>query len=344
MDRGETTTLHREGREKWNAWAKDRLAKKVELEASAASLTEWGKTAEADFRSRNFDRNMHFDGYIFPGTCHFNDSTFSHFANFDRAIFHDDVTFDRVTFKDLARFRSACFHRAANFAAIQAESSFDLSNTRFRTTVPNFIQAHFPEAPRFDHVHVPTVRQLRRVGTKIEPYTTARYRALKRLAIQGHDHERELQFFADELRSQRSSRWNVRSLLIEFYGFFSDFGRSIFRPALWWLVTTVGFAASYLGRHALMDSSGCIAGSGSPFRSAIYVALRKALIFPGLGTDQKLDVAYACLFGKTQISENGRALPLIPDSIAYLGIAQTLISAALIFLILLAVRNQFRIK
>ena len=31
----------------------------------------------------------------------------------------------------------------------------------------------------------------------------ARWRALKRLAIQGHDTDRELQFFSGELRSQR---------------------------------------------------------------------------------------------------------------------------------------------
>jgi len=71
------------------------------------------------------------------------------------------------------------------------------------------------------------------------------------------------------------------------------------------------------------------------------------LIFPGLGQDQKLDLAYACLYGTTSLNAAGAAngdIPIIPDSVAYLSIAQTLLSATLIFLFLLAVRNHFRIK
>lgn len=87
-------------------------------------------------------------------------------------------------------------------------------------------------------------------------------------------------------------------------------------------------------------------GVGEPWTNAVYLSIRKALIFPGLGQDQKLDQAYACLYGTTKLSADGsvRVIPIIPDSVAYLGIAETLISAVLIFLFLLAVRNHFRIK
>ena len=39
-----------------------------------------------------------------------------------------------------------------------------------------------------------------------------------------------------------------------------------------------------------------------------------------------------------------RLPPRIPDSVAFIGTLQTIISAVLIFLLLLAVRNHFRIK
>ena len=39
-----------------------------------------------------------------------------------------------------------------------------------------------------------------------------------------------------------------------------------------------------------------------------------------------------------------RQVPAIPDDVAILGVAQNLLSAVLIFLFLLALRNHFRIK
>jgi hypothetical protein len=164
------------------------------------------------------------------------------------------------------------------------------------------------------------------------------------LAIQGHDHDRELQFFADELRSQRGNFWNVRSLFIAAYGLLSDFGRSILRPLGWWVAATILFGCAYLIRHLLIGVHGCIGLGDSPVKSAVYLTLRKGLIFPGLSQDQKIDQAYACLYGTTKLSESGRVIAVIPDSVAYLGIFQTVISAVLIFLFLLAVRNHFRIK
>ena len=92
----------------------------------------------------------------------------------------------------------------------------------------------------------------------------ARWRALKRLAIQGHDTERELEFHARELQSQRfEDDWPLQLLswfrrrpaswvgILRFwfglfYGWFSDFGRSIFRPALFWCATIAVFALYFL--------------------------------------------------------------------------------------------------
>ncbi len=302
----------------------------------AAGFTQAKFLDNASFRKAKFSSPVDFVGATFQKAFH-------QLANFENVEFIQDVDFERARFGGLAKFRGSHFHRAANFKAISAESSFDMAGAQFHNNVPNLVQAHFPEAPRLDHMRVPTVPELRRASLPVGTYATARYRALKRLAIQGHDHDRELQFFADELRSQQGG-WTVRSWFISLYGWFSDFGRSISRPAFWWVGATVLFAAAYFVRHLMIGHSGCVAGNGNPIPSAIYVALRKAFVLPGFGSDQKLSLAYACLYGKTSISEDGRPLALVPDSIAFFGIAQTLTSAVLIFLFLLAVRNHFRIK
>ena len=48
--------------------------------------------------------------------------------------------------------------------------------------------------------------------------------------------------------------------------------------------------------------------------------------------------------GARIIAPGGAPAPAIPDSVAFAGIFQTLISAVLIFLMALAIRNHFRIK
>jgi len=240
---------------------------------------------------------------------------------------------------------NARFDRTADFSAIVAESAFSLENVSFND-VPDFIEAHFLEAPRLDHVRVPTVAELHDTHVALGSDIAARYRALKRLAILGHDHERELQFFADELRSQQSGPWNTRRLFIRLYGMLSDFGRSIIWPLTWWFETTALFIGIYWGLSAAFDVANAACGRGGSLLSAIYLGLRRGLVFPGFGEGQELEQTFSCLYGTTKIVANGseRVVAMIPDSVAILGLLQTLFSAVLIFLLLLAVRNQFRIK
>jgi lipid-A-disaccharide synthase-like uncharacterized protein len=210
--------------------------------------------------------------------------------------------------------------------------------------VPDFIQAHFEEAPRLDNLKVhgrwkarhprpegkalkeppakmqaqgdekqkaergagwrKRLRAIRHAGTKLQTGTarvlrggwretrhfggrlytlpargwdagwrrlrqdnssiSARWRALKRLAIQGHDTERELDYHARELQSQRFETdwflphpfWRLtgwadwlRFISGFFYQWLSDFGRSICRPALFWFATVAVFALYFLTGH-----------------------------------------------------------------------------------------------
>jgi hypothetical protein len=95
----------------------------------------------------------------------------------------------------------------------------------------------------------------------------SRWRALKRLAIQGHDTDRELEFHAREVRSQRFAgdwplplplwRTHVWSGFFRFwFGIFyqiaSDFGRSLARPFGFWLAAIVLGAVLYVGQSPAM--------------------------------------------------------------------------------------------
>ena len=90
---------------------------------------------------------------------------------------------------------------------------------------------------------------------------------MKRLAIQGHDTDRELQFFSGEVRSARfagdwpfpvpiwkASAWGgfLRFYAGWLYQIFSDFGRSLLRPFVAWALCIVIFAVYFLGQNPEM--------------------------------------------------------------------------------------------
>ncbi|MEZ5775452.1 MAG: hypothetical protein R3D33_12330 [Hyphomicrobiaceae bacterium] len=119
-----------------------------------------------------------------------------------------------------------------------------------------------------------------------DPDIPARWRALKRLAIEGHDNDREQQFFAMEVRSARFSTdwpahwrvWDREAMTGVFrfwtgllYQIFSNFGRSLIRPLAFWVVVMTVAAAAFLGAHH--ESAG---RSAPGWRDRIATVARRA--------------------------------------------------------------------
>ncbi|MEZ5908985.1 MAG: pentapeptide repeat-containing protein [Hyphomicrobiaceae bacterium] len=353
---------------------------------------------EAGFQKATFSRDARFDNSLFKGHVWFENATFSGGTFLTRITFLGVAWFLQARFDGYTIFDDARFEREARFTAMRGESYFSLRGATF-LQVPDFEQAHFAEAPRLDVLRIEPAKQ---IG---DGDTTARWRALKRLAVQGHDHEREQRFFAEELKSLRGSTdWALPRPLNLFrsdaplwqngtrywfgrlYQAFSDFGRSIVRPLAWLAVFTGLFTWAYLSAHmaarqpaypsgatawlaralghAVTARAGgllpvvaaprplaCLAGPEDPLGEAFSLALGKATLVGGLTAGEKQAQTYACLFGLH--IERGKAqprhlpdqfTPVIPTWVVALGLLQTVLSAALIFLALLAVRNHFRIR
>lgn len=381
---------------------------------------------EAVFREAAFSGGAWFRGATFSGGAVFRRTTFSGGAVFDKATFSDETVFSGATFSSVgfraatfsgvARFHMATFSGVSSFEqtefsnevtfnAIEVERAFSLANAKFRY-VPDFVQAHFAEAPRLDEVMIeprgfwfPFKRSVKRNGKADDaaksPYSetsdktpqskptkekSARWRALKRLAIQGHDHSREQEFFKRELLARRGvedKRWHLAYWFGWAYQIFADFGRSMLRPIFWFLTSTGLFTLLHFLQYvkipkqpgeAAADVSffgwvvqkvwawrptatedaplTCIVGPEHPGWAAFMLSVRKAFLFLGGGSTEKLNQIYACLYGVStnQALNPGSYTPNIPNVVFGLELLQQLISAILIFLILLAIRNHFRIK
>ncbi len=360
---------------------------------------------DAWFNSAHFKGDAWFGSAHFKGVARFNSAHFKGDAWFNSAHFKGDARFDNAHFKGVARFRQvafgkltlfddAVFERAADFYAIEANSAFSLARTTF-LVVPDFIQGHFRKAPRLDELAV----QPRRLAESLEraksvfnadfrerfPADTvskidqaARWRTLKGLAIDAHDHPREQMFFRGEILSRRhyeDEPWHGAFWFGLFYQLFSDFGRSIIRPAALLIVCAIGFASLYLhlspshderptnilwwtaqwadtaaGHRERPPPVACIDGEGDQILTAIQLSFHKTLPIPGIGGTEKINQHYACLYGTHphkdyEEGKLGRSFtPIIPPAVSWLGALQSTISLILLFLLFLAIRNHFRIR
>jgi len=227
-------------------------------------------------------------------------------AFFGESRFKQNARFNLARFDEYATFAAAEFGGSASFEAIRGERGFTMARARF-DVVPDFIQAHFAEAPRLDNLEVvgrivarhPRPERKEAKSWWLKPWRTLRYvggaartwpkragrgiwrrlwradrnipsrwLALKRLAIQAHDTDREVEFHARGVQWQRFTEnwplplafWQGKAWGSFFrfwfgiaYEVFSDFGRSIFRPFLAWFIAILAFAAFYLSQTEVMQ-------------------------------------------------------------------------------------------
>ncbi len=338
----------------------------------------------AQFSEAVFQKHAFFLVTRFEKTASFNQTTFNGSAIFGRARFAKGARFLQATFNGYAHFGQAVFKAAASFRAIEGYKSFslvgasffevpDFAQANFRE-VPQLGEIVFKLASNLSILRGGLAEF---VLTNKEH--TARWRALRKLAANGYDHGKEQEFFAHELKARRwGSDWKHPLLFTSglIYQWVSGFGLSLFRPLFWLGISLAFFAGLYLGNHSTLAArwqtgfdwawvqAGAVYRSepveslpcevpeqqGNAAIAAVSLSLRNTLPFAGLGGPEKLNQIYRCLYGVEGAVAAGpnfpptRLSPHIPNRVAFYGMAQTILSAVLFFLFLLALRNHFRIK
>jgi uncharacterized protein YjbI with pentapeptide repeats len=299
----------------------------------------------ARFEAAAFMGDARFCWVNFKGSAAFNKTHFFDDVSFDQAIFESSVWFQEAKFEkdawfgqiatfNYANFVRTKFHAAASFRGLKATSAFDLTGASFIKLVPDFRQADFKQAPDLDDISIPTPSWEGGQRDNI-----LRYRALRRLAIQGHDHENEAKAFKGEVRSKRGTEHNSCHAAFWYglaYDALSDFGRSMSRPFVIWFASLFAFAAVYLGNAGVSKSEWfrpCAADGPPKALKAVTLSITNAL--PGIGSSRSEE---------TKAFQECLGLQHAPVWSSIIQVGQTLWSTVLIFLFLLAVRNQFKIK
>jgi Pentapeptide repeats (9 copies) len=296
-----------------------------------------------NFGAAAFSGRANFRGAAFFGYANFGLATFSGYADFDFARFSDTANFYTATFSGSASFYAATFSGSANFeaatfvhdvsfgsATFSGEAHFvdakcaaartSFAGAHFKTRVPDFRGATMHEATEWHGVSWPKPpRDKDAAQTQIYAYERLK-QEMERLK----KHEDEQQFFRRELRARRglvpilSSNW----LLNAIYQASSDYGNSFTRPLLWLLGV---FAAGI----AIFTQVPLCAGRSMPLKLATRFSFANIFIF---------------LNDKRELMAMPDMAACLSNTTAAVSAAQSVSGVVLLFLLVLALRNRFRMR
>lgn len=274
----------------------------------------------------NFDQAL-FVGDVCLENCSIVGADFSR-ANFqkpDGADGNGDNRPSRTIFSNSTFLQSVTFSQATFWRMAVFENAKFLGSTSFR-------HARFHVAPEFHSAELHQDTQFSRpdqfpdlfLDTSSNGAAEA-YRTLKLAMNKQHALSEESAFFLLEMRSRaRLERW-PRWIMFSMYDILSVYGQSVWRPVFWLILVTCFFGLLY----------SCLTGERFETFDPQIFALTLFGAVPFVGT-----------LHWSEITHGGE--PIFPQAVlGYVQIAlvaQAIISAILLFLIGLGLRNLFKIR
>ncbi len=234
------------------------------------------------------------------------------------------------------------FPEKADFQRLEVGGTAQFSDCAFAET-PDFRDAKFDRPLEVARMEVPAPdlggrRFLFRICEDED--AVAKYRKLKAMALASSDHEMDGKFFAYEMMAKRGMETNgfFPLLFNSLYGILGGYGQSFTKPMKGLLASWLLFGIVYFGlaSSVLSLSDRILFAAEYSVRSAIPL-LNSLFRFSISPSD-----SYRSGFEKRFSSVEG-ALGNI-DWFTYLAVTQQFIGLVLLFLLLLALRNTFRLK
>jgi uncharacterized protein YjbI with pentapeptide repeats len=310
----------------------------------------------ASFAQARFSKLLQFERARFAAAADFEGGAAPADAmphiSFRHARFGGVASFANRRFADRADFAYAAFDQPPSFAGVAGRERVDFQGTRFRLNegiIPGWTT---------------------RVGT------VAAIRELRTIAREANANEAELDLLVLERKAERGAAWKnahlagwaeplrklglygrafTATVLLFFYGLFSDCGRGFVRPMLWLALVNVAAYFAYrayakptttvMGRAARgtwgwMKSLFVTPPPSATTSSATFSAEQQRSLFefwwsgavPGSVTRTAYEKSVASLFGA-----GGLPLPVY-----LLQFGQTALNVLLVVLLAVAVRNHFR--
>ncbi len=350
----------------------------------------------ANFHRTSFSAPSSFTEALFSNGAEFTETNFASGASINNVSFRGDVSFTQARFGGAAVFSGTRFLRDVTFQSMTTETAFVLAEAHFRNP-PVLSETGFQGGPDLEDIRISDpLKRWRRwknsghsdprplllfwMKVAKTPQAAFRYRRLRRLALEARDETRAHEFHVQERRCRRF--WHDKPFghgftafwLGLFYGSISDFGRSLIKPFMLWLLSIIVFAGIYyaIGGGKLVTTAAfpqipasldwataqawfinaadwfiasmngvvaeakCHAGNSQPMLEALYLSAKNAVVAAGWDSPETARRVYGCLYGLEE------GTPVIPIAVSAVALVQQILSATLIFLFLLALKNTMK--
>lgn len=298
----------------------------------------------AEFLSAGYFQNAIFGNNQELGAVVFDNVTFGSEANFENATFESGGGFDNVTFNAEANFKKTKFCSKAHFNKSIFNGTTTFQGATFRQP-PKFFETEVHEDTNINGIDwhqaerfysKPNHKDVTR--DKIKERAENAVLAWERLALimsrQEKPWERH-QFFRLKMRAQRHAdgMWSISSIANRIFDVLSDYGWGIGCAFTWWIGHIVLFWMILAGAACYqIQEKGC-QWQGGIIRDGFLVSLANSLSF------LRLKSGY--------LSGNYKDLAKDLEQVMWLfstvGTIQAILGPILLFLVLLTLRNRFRI-
>ena len=293
--------------------------------ANAVDMSDFIFPIRTGFENSYFKEDVSFQGAFFyhmvnfgkkvtfAGKAKFIAVNFSDIALFKEAKFYGDAYFGLVVFKDRSNFNEAIFHSQSNFNECTFDMPCNFFATKFIKELPELVNVIFREKITL------SIRQEDWPSAKNCKQNPEEGKATceilrEQMETQGL-HEQAQFFFRREMRFTRKAGSFWQAIPNWFFYVVSDYGYSIFLPFIWLYNLWLASGLIYFDTTKLT------------FGGAMGLSISNLLQITGLQRVYWSDF-----------------IECLPWGLKFLGGAQTLLAIPLLFLLLLGLRNRFRLK
>ena len=299
------------------------------------------------FGNAGFASDASFEGAQFNVPCNFEETKFYGNITFRTSTFLEKASFQRTIFEHNTDFSSAAFKREANFN----DASFK-STTYFRCSIflepPRFFETTLHEDTDFNGVdwhkaescYMPswlskfTCGDTKNAAVSDLVDASSAIQAWDRLALVMSKLEKlpeRHNFYRLRMRAQRKrDGWGILSFANLLFDMCSDYGWSIRRALLWWSLHYIA-----VGLLLYFQTNSVAERCASVLADSLLVSFSNAHAFLGLASP-----------GGYLYESRQCVVAAVPDIyvLNVVGAIQSIIGPILLFLLLLTLRNRFRLK
>jgi|GEM_PF-640214 len=330
--------------------------------------------SNAHFDEAKFNSNAHFDEAIFNSNAHFDEAKFNELTIFKDTEFNNKAEFDATEFNNKAEFENTSFNKDSDFNNAKFRNTLSFSQASF-SQPPKFFNTEFHEDMDFSGITWSKTEQFysrnlqnkcdkKAINNRVKKFFRAFGQLARLMSKQKKDDKKAInkraeeairvwdrlalimskqekpaerhEFFRLKMRAQRKrDGLTFLTILNCLFEKLSDYGWGVGLAFMWWgLHICLGTIFLFLATFCQINGGGLVPYL-KMFGNSLLVSFSNSVSFLGLGSKG------GHLYELSMAANDAIAIQWVFPTV---GTVQAVLGPILLFLVLLTLRNRFRIK